>query len=137
MSSGRPARFIGDAATVLSTLTGEPRSIGVSTKPGGMLLTVMPLSANSSASDLVSVIRPPFDDEYCDMPFEPVCADDDEMLMTRPQPALSMSGIAACVRRNGLLKFMWYMRSIASCVASRNELTAVKNAIQAEQAREG
>src|SRR3546814_13737881 len=104
MSSGRPARFIGDAATVLSTLTGEPRSIGVSTKPGGMLLTVMPLSANSSASDLVSVIRPPFDDEYCDMPFEPVCADDDEMLMTRPQPALSMSGIAACVSRNGPIR---------------------------------
>src|SRR3546814_3681891 len=83
------------------------------------------LSANSSASDLVSVIRPPFDDEYCDMPFEPVCADDDEMLMTRPQPALSMSGIAACVSRNGPIRLMRYMRSIASCVTSRNAPNAV------------
>src|SRR3546814_4910519 len=75
------------------------------------------------------IFRPPFDDEYCDMPFEPVCADDDEMLMTRPQPALSMSGIAACVSRNGPIRLIRYMRSIASCVTSRNAPNAVMPAL--------
>ena len=40
---------------------GDPRSIGVSTKPGGMLFTVIPFAASSIASALVKPMTPPFD----------------------------------------------------------------------------
>ena len=61
MSSGLPGRFIGATAAAASTLIGDPRSIGVSTKPGGMLFTVIPFAASSIASALVKPITPPFD----------------------------------------------------------------------------
>jgi len=61
MSSGFPGRFMGEVAAVASTLSGALRSIGVSTKPGGTLLTVMPRPAYSIASAFVSPITPPFE----------------------------------------------------------------------------
>ena len=61
MSSGLPGRFIGIDAAKASTFTGAPRSIGVSMKPGGTMLTVMFFAANSMASALVIPISPPFE----------------------------------------------------------------------------
>ena len=69
------------------------RSIGVSMNPGGMVLTVIPLGPNSSASDLVSPMTAAFDDTYAAMKGWPPWALDDEMLTMRPQPASSMWGI--------------------------------------------
>ncbi len=45
-----------------SPLASEARSIGVSMKPGGMALTVMPRGPNSRARDFVSPLSPDFDD---------------------------------------------------------------------------
>jgi hypothetical protein len=39
----------------------SPLSIGVSTKPGGILFTVMPVGASSCANAFVKAITPPFD----------------------------------------------------------------------------
>jgi len=67
MSSGRPGLFIGELAAwpamPPAMLAVAACSIGVSTNPGGILLTVTPVGASSSASDLVNVITPPFEDE--------------------------------------------------------------------------
>ena len=58
MSSGRPIRPTGVIAVAFSTLvkprSSALRSIGVSMKPGGTALTVIPLGPYSSASDLVN-----------------------------------------------------------------------------------
>ena len=102
MSSGRPGRFMGDAAAAFSILNpfllSLCRSIGVSTNPGGMLFTVTPLDASSNASDFVSDITAPLEEEYADIRALPPCALDEEMLTTRPQPAASMSGRTALVQ---------------------------------------
>src|SRR5688500_9287382 len=100
MFSGRPARPIGERAATASTLapipaTPSPRNMGVSTKPGGTLLTVMPLVASSCASDFVNAITPPFEAAYAVIRAEPVWALDDEILIIRPHLAASISGSTA------------------------------------------
>ena len=66
MSSGVPARRTGvRAATAsmggMSPRAAAARAIGVSMNPGGIVLTVMPLGAYSTANALVSPTTPPFD----------------------------------------------------------------------------
>ena len=66
MSSGVPARPSGTIGPTTSTPGKSPaasacRAIGVSTRLGGIVLTVMPLRASSTASALVSAMTPPFD----------------------------------------------------------------------------
>src|ERR1700712_1027536 len=68
--------------------------IGVSIPDGGMLLTVMPASAYSRASDLVSVRTAPLDAAECEANGEPRCALEDEIITMRPQWASTMSGMA-------------------------------------------
>ena len=67
MSSGRPARRTG---VILAKLSSEPlkrpsaiafSSIGVTTMPGGMVLTVIPLGPSSSAKAFVNPINPAFE----------------------------------------------------------------------------
>ena len=66
MSSGVPARRTGVRAATASMLGRSPRAsarraIGVSMNPGGMVFTVMPFGAYSTASAFVSPMTPPFD----------------------------------------------------------------------------
>ena len=66
MSAGVPARPTGTMGPTRSTPGKSPaasaaRAIGVSTRLGGMVLTVMPFRARSTASALVSAMTPPFE----------------------------------------------------------------------------
>ena len=66
MSSGVPARRTGVAAAMVSMLGTLPafsarRAMGVSMIAGGIVFTVMPWGASSTASALVRPITPPFD----------------------------------------------------------------------------
>ena len=61
MFLGLPVRFIGVVLAKASTSMGAARSPSVSMKLGGTLLTVMPRSAYSSASALVSPMTPPLE----------------------------------------------------------------------------
>src|SRR6476659_8761311 len=69
--------------------------MGVSMKPGGTALTVMPAGPYSSASDLVSPLTADLAATYELMYGCPECVLDDEMLTMRPQPASIMSGSTA------------------------------------------
>ncbi len=66
MSAGVPARPSGTMGAITSTPGKSPdasaaRAMGVSTRLGGMVFTVMPLRASSNANALVSEMTPPFD----------------------------------------------------------------------------
>lgn len=68
MSSGMPIRFRGTPCTIASMRgllpsTSVRRLSPVYTIAGGIVLTVMPSSANSRATALVSDVTPPFDAE--------------------------------------------------------------------------
>src|SRR3978361_1145149 len=91
MSSGLPLRRTGVAAMDLSMSPRKPlsaaaRSIGVSMKPGGTALTVMPLGPYSSANVFVSPFTADFAATYGAMYWAPECVLDEEMLTMRPQP---------------------------------------------------
>src|SRR4029077_9933006 len=100
MSSGLPMRRTGVASMVAWTSRSLPRasallSIGVSMKPGGTALTVMPAGPYSNASDLVRPLTADLAATYGDMYGCPECVLEDEMLTIRPQPASIMSGSTA------------------------------------------
>ena len=66
MSAGVPARPSGTMGPTMSTpgkspLTSASRAMGVSTRLGGIVFTVIPLRANSTASALVNPMTPPLD----------------------------------------------------------------------------
>jgi len=54
---------------------------------------------------------------------------DDDTLMTRPQPAESMSGRTACVQVSMLLRLTDIIRSQSSSVTSRNGVKSVTPAL--------
>src|SRR3954447_6837951 len=100
MSSGLPILRTGVLAMFCSTSPRNPffsalRNIGVSMKPGGTALTVMPAGPYSSASDLVRPLTADLAATYDDMYGCPEGVLDDEMLTMRPQPASIMSGSTA------------------------------------------
>src|SRR5689334_13806842 len=131
MSSGLPARFIGEFAAITSTGAGRSpaRSIGVSMKPGGTLFTVMPLAANSAAIALVNAMTPPFDAAYGTMRAAPVWALDDDTFTMRPHFASSMSVSSACEQVHMLLRLTLMILSQRSSLTSRNERKSVMPAL--------
>src|ERR1043166_5088996 len=76
------------------------RSIGVSMKPGGTALTVMPAGPYSSASDFVRPLTADLAATYGDMYGCPEWVLEEEMLTMRPQPASIMSGSTAWMQWN-------------------------------------
>src|ERR1700750_1874023 len=71
MSSGVAARFIGIRSMYASRAPGTPDSIavsGVSVRPGETALTLMPLSASSSAPHLDSIATPALAVQYAAPP---------------------------------------------------------------------
>src|SRR6478735_9236455 len=99
MSSGVPTRRTGVLAMWSCTVpprrprSSDLRSIGVSMKPGGTALTVMPIGPYSSASDLVSPFTAALAATYADMYGCPDCALDEELFADRAQRRVDRGAI--------------------------------------------
>src|SRR6201991_5201022 len=123
ISSVEATRPTGMSAASLASFSGVvPTRMLVSTAPGVTALTVTPVLATSRARALVNPRMAALADEYGTLPKTPPprCADTDDMLTMRPQPASIMAGGKAFVTKNvpGALTAMTVFQM--SSVVSRN-----------------